>query len=304
MKTNSMHAARATLLTLALLAGCGAEQNPASPSGGTPPAGTQVGQAFVCDTPPEGVMSSLPPGVFGGTIVDQANGAFVLVLHDLWGTGDVDGRLFYGIDTAGPPKVGGVVGFRSGMSCSSNDKRARNGFEFFFVAGREFGDFTNLYVHVTPGSAVTPATGSIRAVDGAQSTRRIAGGPIPGSTFDASARPILEDIAGAWDLADPLGTPSAITIANDGRVAGTYRQCAFDGVAEPSSDGTNVFAVRLKKAKGCVIDLVRGGELEDFVGYIVAIPLAEGGVRPLFWAEANNGMDWNYMLAAGQRQVP
>ena len=303
MKTNSMHAARATFLTLALLPGCGGDQNPASPGGGTSQGGTQVEPPFVCDTPPEGVMSSLQTGVFGGSIVDQANGTFVLVTRDLWGTGDVEGRLFHGIDTAGPPKVGGVVLFHSGMSCSRNDKRARNGTELSFVAGREFWDYARVYVHVTLGIEAAPVAGSIRALDGAQATRRLAGGPIPGSTFDASARPVLEEIAGAWALADLLGAPSAITIANDGKLAGTYRQCAFDGAVEPSRDGTNVFAVRLE-AKGCVIDLVGGGGLEDFAGFIMAIPLAAGGVQTLFWAEANNGVDWSYMLAVGQRQVP
>jgi len=306
METNSMHAARATFLTLTLLAGCGSAQNPASPSGGTPQGGPQGGppgdQPFVCDTPPEGVMSSLPPGVFSGTIVDQANGTFVLVTRDLWGYGDVEGRLFYGIDTAGPPKVAGFVLFSPWTSCSSNDKRTRNGTEHFFVAGREFWDAARVYVHVTLGPEVAPVAGSIRALDGAQATRRLAGGPIPGSTFDASGRPILENIAGAWDLADELGRPSGITIANDGRLAGTYRQCAFDGAVEPSRDGTNVFAVRLK-VKGCSNSLVGGGDLVDFAGFIVAIPLAAGGVQTLFWAEANNGVDWSHMLAVGQRQA-
>jgi hypothetical protein len=297
MKTNSMHAARATFLTLALLAGCGAEQNPASPGGGTPQGATPVDPPSLCDTPPEGVMSSLLPGVFGGTIVDQANGNFLLVTRDLWSSGEVDGRLFYGIDTVGPPKVAGVVLFRSGMGCSSNDKRARNGTELSSVSKWSL-DYSGLYVHVSLAPAVTAVMGSIRSLDGAQSTRRLSGGPIPGSTFDASARPILEDIAGAWDLADELGAPSAITIANDGMLAGTYRQCAVAGTVEPSRDGTNLFAVRLKKDKGCVM-----GGLEDFVGYIVAIPLAAGGMRALFWAEVNNGVDWDFMLAVGQRQV-
>jgi hypothetical protein len=296
MKTNSMHATRATFLTLALLAGCGAEQNPASPSGGAPQGATPVDPPSLCDTPPEGVMSALLPGLFGGTIVDQANGNFLIVARDLYGFGEVDGRLFYGIDTVGPPKVDGVVAFQSWIWCSGRDKRARNGIEYSFVPGGTFRE--GVYVHVTLGSGVTAFTGSIRAVTGANGTRRLAGGPIPGSTFDASARPILEDIAGAWDLADVLGASSAITIANDGMLAGTYRQCAVAGTVEPSRDGTNLFAVRLKKDKGCVM-----GNLEDFVGYIVAIPLAAGGMRALFWAEANNGMDWDFMLAVGQRQV-
>jgi hypothetical protein len=60
MKTTSMHPARASFMTLALLVGFGGDQNPVSPGGGSP----QGNQPFVCDTPPEGVMSSLPPGVF------------------------------------------------------------------------------------------------------------------------------------------------------------------------------------------------------------------------------------------------
>jgi len=305
MKTNSMHAARATFLTLALLAGCGGDQNPASPGGGIPQGVPPAVQPFVCDAPPEEVISSLPPRVVGGTIGDQANGTFVLVTYDPWGGGDVEGRLFYGIDTAGPPKVAGVVTFWSGIGCNSNDKRAFNGAEYLFGTRREYWVFDRVYVHVTMGSELAPVTGSIRALDGAQATRRLAGGPIPGSTFDASARPILEDIAGAWDLADPLGTLSTITIANDGKLAGTFRQCAFDGVVEPSRDGTNMFAVQLKRAPGCVTGLVggMGGSWppEHFRGFIVAIPLAAGGVQTLFWAEATDGMDWFYMLAVGQR---
>jgi hypothetical protein len=305
MKTNSMHAALATFLTLALLAGCGGDQNPASPGGGIQQGVPPAEQPFVCDAPPEEVISSLPPRVVGGTIVDQANGKFVLVTYKPWGGGEVEGRLFYGIDTAGPPKVAGIVTFGSPIRCNRNDKRAFNGTEYHFGTGREqafYDRVDKVYVHVTMGSELAPVTGSIRALDGAQATRRLAGGPIPGSTFDASARPILEDIAGAWDLTDPAGTLSTITIANDGKLSGTFDQCVVDGVVEPSRDGTNVFAVRLKPAPDCAIE----GSY-DFRGFIVAIPLAAGGVQALFWAERRevavniDGLDWFYMLAVGQR---
>jgi hypothetical protein len=155
-----------------------------------------------------------------------------------------------------------------------------------FVNGQQFMDFAGVYVRVTLGSEGGSVAGSIRTLYGARATPRLATSPIPGSTFDAIARPILDDIAGSWDMADLLDTPGAmripITIGNDGKLTGTYRQCAFDGAVEPSRDGSTVFAVRLK-AKGCFIDPQGGLGLEDFGGFIVASPLAAGDMQTLFW---------------------
>jgi hypothetical protein len=294
MKLNSRNLALAAWLML-LLAGCGGGDN--SPGGestvlasGNDTAG---GRPSPCDTPAEGVMTTLPSGIFGGTIEGQTDGAFVLVTRDLWGTGTVEGRLFYGLDVIGPPKVTGVVAFGPNVGCSAVDTRARNGREY----ARAANDWSqpNVFVFVALDPAVPSLTGSIRTLDGTQPTRRLTGGSIPGSTFDVKATPSLVNVVGGWTFVDPLGNPNALAVSNDGKLQGTYRGCSVGGTVQPSVDGTNLFEVQLK-AKPCEA-LVW---LQDFKGFALAMPLATGGMRLLLWAEANNGIDWSYVLAVGQ----
>lgn len=295
MKLNSRNVALAAWLML-LLAGCGGGDNSSSGDRAAFPSSndTAGGRPSPCDTPAEGVMTTLPPGIFGGTIEGQADGAFVLVTRDLWGTGSVDGRLFYGLDMIGPPKVTGVVAFAPYFGCSSVDRRAGNGRDFALASNDP--NQQGVYVFVALDPAVPSLTGSIRTLDGTQPTRRLTGGSIPGSTFDVKARSILADVVGGWAFVEPLGTPNSLAVSNDGKLQGTYRGCSVDGSVQPSVDGSNLFDVQLN-AKPCEAL----AWLQDFKGFALAIPLATGSTRLLLWAEANNGIDWRYVLAIGQR---
>lgn len=288
----------AGLVLVLLLAGCGGGDSAtgltARDSAPLPPGDSAGGAAPPsCTLPPEGVMTALPPGIFGGTIDGDADSTFVLVTRDVWDDGGVGGYLFYGLDMNGPPKVDGIVWFGPYFGCSANDLRARNGRNY--AGGTQDPNQPAVYVHVTLDPAVPSLTGSIRTLDAPQQTRQLAGGALPGSTFDAKAMPDPQDIAGAWTLVDPLGTASAFTVSNDGKLEGSYRGCALDGTVQPSVDGNNLFVVRLR-ARPCEALLY----LENFVGFALAIPLAKGGVQLLLWAEANDGVDGSYVLATGR----
>jgi hypothetical protein len=267
---------------LALMAGCGggSEAPGAAPLGQPPP-------ELTCVDPPEGLMTSLPEGVFVGALEGSPDEGFLLATHE----GDLErstgGRLIHWKGLEATPRPTGVTTFAPGYSCSENDTRASN--------GSDWPGGPRVVVGLT---TLEPATnsveGTVRYLDAVPANRRFASGPIPGSSYDPLAKPVLAYIVGDWPMTDDTGQALQLSVASDGTIVGSYRGCTFTGNVSPGS-GSNQFRVHAP-ATGCV------GVYGDLSGFAIAMPMNSGETQLLFWAESNGGfMEFRYLLALGRR---
>lgn len=239
--------------------------------------------AAACIAPPEGMPQSTAPAIMGGTIVRRRDPSFIFVAPG-------DGKrpvLFYGPDLATASSVTGIVLARyDGWWCSSSpdpDTSTYNGID------HGSGDRVYLYTTVMPG--VPSLSGTIRYASG---TYTLVGGPVPGSTYNVAAPAKVADLVGAWTMTLLSGAPMALAVDANGALTITYQGCSMAGTATPSQEGLNLLQLQLTVSR-CP------SGLSAYEGFALALPLSGGGTQLLIWAEANNGVDFDYVMAIGRR---
>lgn len=267
----------------ALLVACGGG---GGGPGAQPAAPAAPAPSTACVAPTEGLPLPTGPAIVGGTIVGRKDPSFILVAQG-------DGRrplLFYGPDLASTPSVTGVVvAVYDGWSCSAPDATAYNGID----RGRQSHDRVYLYTAVTPN--VPLLTGTIRY---AGATYSLTGGPVPGSTYNVGAPAQVSAVVGAWTMTNHSGGLTGLAIDANGTVTGSDQGCSLAGTATPSEEGLNLLRLQLTVSQ-CPSRLNTLSSIYD--GFAMALPLTGGGTQLLLWAETNDSVDFDYVLAIGRR---
>lgn len=278
--TGRMTLACAAVVFLLAACGGGSDSDSNTPLAG--PLGGATSAPGTCEAPPEGVQ---PPAtkavVAGGTISGAIDPSFILVQP-----GNGSRLLFYGPDLAASANLRGFIYASSYGGCSSSDSKTYNGVD------RGVDNEERVYLRTTVDSAGSIVSGSIRhpAV-----TQSISGGPLPGSATTTPAPMTVDDIQGAWSLMDRFGSGASLMVATDGSVTGTIHSCAFSGAVQAPTAGEVPLGLTLRRAPcNQTLDL-------PYVGFALAYHLAGGGLQLLIWAEANNGVDFDNVLAVGRR---
>jgi hypothetical protein len=265
------------LPALATLAGCG--------GGGD---GASVAPAFAapsCAAPPQTLPVAPGAAAIGGTIARDIDPSFILV-----SAGD-DKRLvlFYGPDLAAESTVNGMLLVRTDWRSSCWGAIATNAEEL--GPGRpESHQYAYLYAGLSP--AVPVVDGTIRYVDASYS---FSGGPIPGSTYDATAPAQIAEVVGDWTMRGLWGEAVTMQIDASGTLRGTMAGAgspicpAFTGSVTPGTQGLNLLRLRIE-CSGTVLP-----------GFALAMPLAAGGMQLLVFAESEGGFGTVFFMAIGRR---
>lgn len=283
---------------LALLAGCGGGETTRIAAQVAPP---PPPPPPVCDPPPEGTMTSLPKGVFGGTIEGHPDGSFILVSTVRPYYPGVFALMLRGPDLVSPsPGVKSITRFSAGDLCSDVDKRVSNGSAGPFGAT----DYDALYVNATLDPGAPKVSGTLRYLGGTQATYRLSGGPITGTNYEPTASPALADIAGDWSLINADGHAVQLSVASDGKISGSVQGCTLTGTLQADADGLNLYSARLRPAAACPAYATRIIDFSEAAisGFALAMPLSGGGTQLLLWAEADTGWGpMDFVLAIGRR---
>jgi len=272
-----------------LFTACGGASDPPNASlvAGSPAAPTQPASSTPtpCSQPVEGPETRLPDAIAGGTIAVGVDPSFILVV-----LGE-QRLLFYGPDLPTTASISGFVfAGNPGPWCSSGDPATYNGIDRNFRLGTE----SRVYLYTTVKTNPAELAGSIRYPN---STYGLTGGPIPGSSYDGTAKPSLADAIGSWIMTGLDGTVSPMSINDAGLITGSDRGCPFSGTVAASSDeGANLLRVQLE-----VPMCTRTTFDFPYEGFAVVLPMKSGGARLLLWANANNGVDSDYILGIGNR---
>lgn len=238
-------------------------------------------------------MTSFPKGVFGGSFAGRPEDIFILVSGVSSSSDEsVSGLMFRGHDLLGTAaRVFFVTSYRAQGMCASGDSRMFNGWDNDYTLP---GGANSVYLKATLDPAIPQVTGTLRYLGGTQSSYRFSGGPIPGSTYDLAASPVVADIAGDWSLTDANGGEVRLSVTVGGKISGNAQGCALTGLLEPSRDSVNLFSVRLDVIAPCAAN-----QLE---GFAVALPLAAGGMQLLLWSEgAGDWSGYQAVAAIGRR---
>lgn len=199
--------------------------------------------------------------------------------------------LFYGPDLPSTSRISGFVfAGNPGGWCDGNDRTTYNGIDRNVSLKAE----SKVYLYTSVKTSAAELAGSIRYPS---STYALTGGSIPNSSYDGTAKPSLADANGSWIMTELNGSTSNVSISETGLITGSDRGCPFSGAVTASSDeSTNLLRVRLEASR------CDGQRLpQPYEGFAVVIPLESGAARLLLWADANNGVDWDYVAAIGAR---
>jgi hypothetical protein len=273
----------ACLVIALLLAACGGGSDSGSMTPSAGPAGGTASPSATCEAPPEGIQ---PPAteaaVAGGNITGATYPSFILIQP-----GNGARLLFYGPDLAASAALTGFVYAGSDPWCSGSDPKTYNGID------RGGNNEERVYLRTTVDSAGPSVSGSVRYPS---ATRSISGGPLPGSASATPAPLVVGDIQGTWSLTDRRGSSASLIVASDGTVSGTVNNCAFSGTVQVPAAGMLPLSLTLSRApcNGTTLDM-------PYLGFALAYRLAGGGLQLLIWAEANNGVDFDNVLAIGRR---
>lgn len=292
MTKNNDAAASAALMgqsTLACLAialfmvacGGGSDSGSLTPSAG--PAGGTAAPSSTCEAPPEGVQTpATEAAVAGGSITGATYPSFILIQP-----GNGTRLMFYGPDLAASATLTGFIYAGSDTWCSGTDPKTYNGID------RGGNNEERVYLRTTVDSTGPSVSGSVRYPG---VTRSISGGPLPGSASTTPAPVVVDDIQGTWSLIDRRGNSASLIVATNGTVSGTINNCAFSGTVQAPAAGMVPLSLALSRApcNGTTLDM-------PYLGFALAYRLAGGGLQLLIWAEANNGVDFDNVLAIGRR---
>jgi hypothetical protein len=223
-------------------------------------------------------------GAFGGTITGGTSPDLLFVVRD-------DGTKlgFYGTNTSAGFSVAGYTYSGAGSWTSGSNPAVYN--------GRDWGHGgLSVYVDATYDIAVPSLSGSIRS---ATESVSFAGGPIPGSSYNFSLPASVATVVGSWNMTDEAGHGATLQIAADGSVAGRYQACNLVGAVKPAASGLNVLSLQLSLDRASCPS--RWQTLDGYVGFALAYPMTAGGTQLIVWAETNNGVDSDFVLASGRR---
>jgi hypothetical protein len=294
------YAAGCAAALLALLAGCGGgSESPRSSTQFVPP--PPPSPPPTCDSPPEGIMASLPKGVFGGTLEGHPDDNFILVSRFDPHYGAERGLMIRGADLlSAPPRVSSVTGFVREGSCLSSDLGIVNGYEGLFGATEHWDD---VYVNVTLDPLAPTVSGTLRYVAGTKATHRLSGGPVAGTNYDPKASPVLADISGDWSMTNADGHAVQLSVASDGKIVGSIQGCALTGTLQADADGLNLFSVGLRFATPpCPAYHYTEWASVSISGFALVLPVTGASPQLLLWAEADNGWGpMDFILAVGRR---
>ena len=241
--------------------------------------------AATCTPPPEGPPPpATGPAVMGGTIEGRNDPSFILVAR---GEGETQ-LLFYGPDLASTSSVTGFV-VAGGSGCSGSDTTTYNGLD----RSRRSSD--PVYLRTTMAPSAPSLSGTIRY---ANATYKLAGGPMPGSTYSAAAPPKVADVVGTWTMTNLLGASTSLSVDTSGTVTGADQGCPLTGMVTPGQEGLNLLRLQLDVSWCSSRPSIEGATYD---GFALASPLSGGGTQLLIWSEANNGVDWDYVMAIGRR---
>lgn len=200
-----------SLLTCAILAGCG--------GGGS------------SSPPPPPTPGPSAEGVYGGTLTGSRSTAFqLLVLEngDFWS--------LYGTQTG---SVFSIAGFVQGTGTSTNGS-------FTSSNGKDFGVFPAVAGTLSATYDATAKTISGNVTGTGTNTVTFSGGPIAGSLYNYNAAASLTTVAGSWSTTSLTGEGVALTVAASGAfTALSSLGCSFTGTFTPRASGKNVFDVSI-----------------------------------------------------------
>jgi hypothetical protein len=242
--------------------------------------------ALVCTPPPTGPSAPAGPLVIGGNITGRpGTPSFIYVAEG-------DGKrplLVYGPDFATSPRITGFITAQLyGIGCSSVDLTGVN--------GRERGVNVDQTVYLQVSATTSPPSLSGSVLDKAGTYAALTASSISGSSYDMSAPATVASAAGSWMLSDTGGNRVSVAVDSAGNVTGNYG-CPFTGVLSPSPESVNLLRVQLSMT-ACATGAVLTGTHE---GFALVMPLIGGGSQLLIWAETNDGIDFDYLLAMGRR---
>lgn len=248
----------------------------AAPGPSTVAISTSGAAPALCVPPPEGTRVA-QPFIGGGTITGIESPSFILMAPG-------DGtklRLFYGPDLAANSRITGYASIGAGSWCSG-----RRSWTTFNGIDEARGP---VYLQTAIASNGLSFTGSLRYESG---TYTLAGGAVPGSTYDAKATPELSAVVGTWSLTDERGTGYQMTVATDGLVSATYKGCTLNGTLSIGATRTlNYFDLSLQRKcpTNAYADM-------PFTGVGLLMPMADGTRQFLVWFENDN---WDYEQIVG-----
>lgn len=274
------------LAALALLTACGGGSSSSSggddgaPTSGSPP----PPPAVTCTPAPEGAApAAVWPSVVGGTIDGRVDPSFILAA-----TREGNWLMLYGPDLATTPTVSGFVYAGPGAWCSSPNPTSYNGIDYGTAQA-------STYLYASVDAMVPTVSGSIRYPT---ASHAISGGTLPGATYQFSQPARIADVEGTWHLADRNGASVMLSVTESGTVVGSYQGCTLNGALSPVA-GANLFELTVS-LDACPATRWQTLQL-PYGGLVLAYPLAAGGWQMVVWAETNNGIDWDHVLAIGRR---
>lgn len=285
----------------ALMAACSGGGDGNAPLPGLPPPAPAAPPApppapptsSLCDTPPEGIQ---PPATVraavGGAIVGRTDPSFILLQVPDTVSRGFDRWLIYGPDLAQAPVVTGVIYSSGGVGCNGNDRTAVN--------GRDRGTGESVYLRTEISDRGADASlldgGSLRYRTSPPVTYALGPRPLPGVAPNHALAPaLLANVVGSWTLKDVSRVGMSLDVAADGALTLSYRGCTLKGDLRVG-DGGLYTVTTLHEPASCTNSIG-----VPYEGVALAYPLATGGWQMLFTLSANNGVDFDDILAIGRR---
>jgi len=222
--------------------------------------------------------------VAGGTIERAENSSFIVVRP-----GGGTTWLFYGPDLATAPRVTGYI-YTHGSYATDGDGAHYNATD----SAQAFGYGASLEVAVDP---LAPAVAGSLRYRGDTTNYKLAGGPVPGSSYRYDRTANVAEAVGNWTLSDVGGNAVALSVRTDGGIGGTYLGCALTGQLTPTAGNSN----RMDLVASLIACPGSGPVSTEYRGIAVAFPMTAGGTQLLLLATNDFEEGLGVMFAIGRR---